>query len=76
MKVYPNAKVILTMRDSGEIWYKSVRESIFNIIAINAGVNFIKVLQAAFMQANPKSAKLSIFLCFRDLRAQKLLVQH
>lgn len=29
LKVYPNAKVILTVRDSPEAWYNSVKETIF-----------------------------------------------
>ncbi len=40
------------------------------------GVNFINVLRAAFVHAEPKSlkkrVKLSVFLRFRDLRLQKL----
>jgi len=28
MQVYPEAKVVLTVRDSGEAWYKSASETI------------------------------------------------
>jgi len=43
-----------------------------------AGLNFINILRTAFMRLEPKSirktVKLSVFLHFWDLRAQKLLV--
>jgi len=38
-------------------------------------VNFINVLQAAFMSEGPKSAKKKSFWRFWDLRTQKLLVE-
>jgi hypothetical protein len=42
-------------------------------------VNFIIILREAFMPADPGSAKkivkFLVFLCFRDLPAQKLLIE-
>ncbi len=47
---------------------------------LTPGLNFINILQTAFMRVNPErlefSKILSIFLHFWDLRAQKLLVKH
>ncbi len=44
------------------------------------GVNFVNVLQAAFKSADPKIANntqvVCLFLCFWDLSAKKLLVEH
>ena len=40
MKAYPNAKVLLTVRDNAEGWHKSVKESIFKTIEMNAGMCF------------------------------------
>jgi hypothetical protein len=37
MKAFPNAKVILTVRDNPEGWYKSVKESIYKTVELNAG---------------------------------------
>ena len=37
MKAYPNAKVLLTVRDNAEGWHKSVKESIYKTIDMNAG---------------------------------------
>lgn len=36
MQAFPNAKVLLTVRDNGEGWYKSVKESIYNLVGVNA----------------------------------------
>jgi hypothetical protein len=38
MKAFPNAKVVLTVRDNPESWYKSVKESIFQTTKINSGI--------------------------------------
>ncbi len=49
-------------------------------LCVCPGVNFINVLQAGFTSADPKSSKRQLscqsFLCFWDLRAQKLHVEH
>ena len=37
MKAFTDAKVILTVRDNGEGWYKSVKESIYKTVAVNSG---------------------------------------
>ena len=37
MKAFPDAKVILTVRDNDHGWHKSVKESIYQTIAMNAG---------------------------------------
>ena len=29
MRIFPNAKVLLTIRDNPEAWYKSVKETIY-----------------------------------------------
>jgi len=48
---------------------------------LSPGVNFSNILRADFKHADPKSAKkdshvVSLFLRFRDLHAQKLLLEH
>ncbi len=50
-------------------------------LLMEPGANFINVLQAAFVHTDPERAKkdsqvVSLFLCFRDLSVQKLLVEH
>jgi len=51
----------------------------FLLFLEEAGVNFIDILQAAFMRADHKSAKIcqviSVFLRFWDLHVQKLLLK-
>jgi hypothetical protein len=37
MEAFPDAKVVLTVRDNAEGWHKSVKESIYQTIAMNAG---------------------------------------
>ena len=36
MKLYPNAKVVLTVRDSPQAWYKSVYDTIYKISFLTA----------------------------------------
>jgi hypothetical protein len=35
MRIFPNAKVLLTVRDNPESWYKSVKETIYTIIGLS-----------------------------------------
>jgi len=53
---------------------------LFNRGSRTPGVNFINFLRTAFAHADhesvKKTVKLSVFLRFLDLRAQKLLVEH
>ncbi|KAI3661867.1 hypothetical protein MP638_005908 [Amoeboaphelidium occidentale] len=44
MKLYPEAKIILTVRDSPEVWYESAKETIHEIES---------VLRSFFMQLTP-----------------------
>ena len=41
MSAFPNAKVILTVRDNPEVWHKSVEESIYHGSKISQQVGFI-----------------------------------
>ena len=41
MKAYPNAKVLLTVRDNAEGWHKSVKETIYKAIEMNSGTIFL-----------------------------------
>jgi len=49
-----------------------------NVGEINPRCQFINILRAAFARVKPKSikktVKSTVFLCFQDLRGQKLLV--
>ncbi len=60
--------VICTKKAAGKMLVKST-----------PGVDFTNILRAAFPRVDPKSAKktynLTVFLCFWDLCAQKLLVE-
>ena len=41
MRAFPNAKVILTVRNNPEVWHKSVEESIYHGSKISQQVGFI-----------------------------------
>lgn len=45
MRIFPNAKVVLTVRDA-EKWYDSVRGTIYNMVAMNQGTVglFLKIV--------------------------------
>ena len=45
MKAFPDAKVILTVRDNDHGWHKSVKESIYQTIALNAGKKYNYFMQ-------------------------------
>ncbi len=34
MRIFPNAKVVLTVRDNPEVWYKSVKETIYTVTGL------------------------------------------
>ena len=55
-----------------------VKAALRTLMKLTPGLNFINVLRTAFSHVEPKSVKktvkLSVFLRFRNLRAQKLRV--
>jgi len=58
----------------------SVKAECRMLMKLTPGVDFINVLWAAFMHADPKSAKktdnLTLFLLFQELCVKKLLKEH
>jgi hypothetical protein len=64
------AKKLLTISFAKNTWVQKL--VLKKMMKLSTGVNFINILQADFMSEDSKSTKntvkLSVFLCFRDLR--------
>lgn len=72
MKAFPNAKVVLTVRDDGEGWYKSVKSTIFRVLSLNSklhsstflrlvGTNHAAIVAEATGMKRPEGFKKGMF---------------
>jgi hypothetical protein len=74
MDAYPEAKVVLTVRDSADVWYESVMQTIMNLLGTLYGNTWMGFLQRKLLYQSPSDTFAKLLLrydsaystCFRD----------